>query len=176
MTITVTCDRQGLTDRERALIEIPVRFADGQKTVGRLAIEAAGETAATGYPKGAFWSIQGVIAMEASHFARKQDVEGRGFRVIEGLGRMGDAVKAFPVTESWIGREALPCLRYDFAVREEGDYVAQFCLAPRNPRGKGGHMRCQFSVNEGKIKVLETVPPVLLRGVPLRGMEQGSFG
>ena len=159
VTITVTCDRQGLTDRERALIEIPVRFADGQKTVGRLAIEAAGETAATGYPKGAFLEHQGVIAMEASHFARKQDVEGKGFRVIEGLGRMGDAVKAFPVTESWIGREALPCLRYDFAVREEGDYVAQFCLAPRNPRGKGGHMRCQFSVNEGKIQVLETVPP-----------------
>lgn len=158
-TITVACDREGLKGLERALIEIPVQFADGKKTVGRLAIEAAGEAAGTDYPKGTFLEHQGMVIMEAAHYVEKQDVEDKGFQVIERLGRMGDAVKAFPATESWIGRKALPFLRYDFAVQEEGNYTVQFELASRNPREKGGHMRCQFSVNEGEKHILETVSP-----------------
>lgn len=157
VTIHVTCDREKLAGREKARIEIPVQFADGRKTTGLLALEAGMEASGAAYPAGTFLEQNGMIVMEAAHFARKQDVEGKGFQVISYLGRMGDAVKAFPVTESWIGRKEAPFLQYDFAAEKEGSYTVQFYLSPRNPSVKGGHIRCRIAVNEEPAQMLETV-------------------
>lgn len=160
-TISVTCDRSKLNGREMALIEIPVKFADGTCTSGRLALTAGCENSELDYPKGTFVEQLGYIAMDAAHFAEKYDVAGGEFQVIHDLGRMGDAVKVFPVTESWIGRDEAPYLRYDFAAQKEGIYTVQLYLAPCNPGRPGGKMRCRISVNEEPTQVVDTVSPSL---------------
>lgn len=156
-TITVTCDREKLAGREKALVEIPVKFANGETTVGRLALVAGMEGEMDACPEGTFLEQLGYIAMEAAHFSGKKDVSGGGFRVIRHLGRMGDAVKSFPVTKSWIGSQDVPSLWYDFAAKEAGVYIVQLYFAPRNPGRQGGHIRCQVSVNDEKREILETI-------------------
>lgn len=155
--ITVTCDRTKLTGRERALIEIFVLFDNGEKTVGRLELLAEETVAEDSYTVGAYIEKQGYIAMNADGFTEKKDVGEEGFQVLAHLGRMGAAVKAFPVTKSWIGAEEAPYLRYSFVAEHTADYVVQFYLLSRNPVEKGMRMRLAFGVNDEPASVLDTV-------------------
>lgn len=156
-SIVVTCDRTQLKGRERALIEIPVTFANGEKTTGRLELLAEEADAERAYTAGTYIEKQGYIAMNADGFTEKKDVGDEGFAVIAHLGRMGSAVKAFPVTKSWIGVEDAPYLRYTFAAENAADYIIRFYLLPRNPVEKRRHMRLAFSINGEGRKTLDTV-------------------
>lgn len=155
--ISVTCDRKKLKGRKKAGIEIHVKFDNGEETVGRLALTAGLDDAETDYPKGTFLEQFGYIAMDASHFSKKHDTADGGFQVIRYLGRMGDAVKAFPAVKNWMGQTDLPCLQYDAVAQEEGTYTVWLYLAPRNPVRPGGQIRCQISVNDGPRQIIDTV-------------------
>ena len=87
----------------------------------------------------------------------KKNIENEGFSVIAHLGRMGSAVKAFPITKSWIDVADAPYLRYTFAAENAGDYRIQFYLLPRNPVEKGARMCLAYAVNEDHKKILNTV-------------------
>lgn len=169
--ITVTCDRALLQGRERAEIDILVDFANGEKTVGRLALEAAREEYP--YPSGTYVEKQGYIAMRAERFTGQRTTDGKGFAVIRHLGRMGAAVKAFPVTESWIGRADAPYLEYAFAAEQDAEYVLQLHLPARNPVEKGGPLRCMVSVNGGDKTVLNTVSPTFATDCSCAEWNQG---
>lgn len=155
-SIAVTCDRAMLSGRERAYIKILIEFDNGEKTVGKLAIEAEQEKYP--YPSGTYLEKQGYIAMRAEGFTEEKKVEGKGFEVIDYLGRTGSAVKSFPVTESWVERKEAPYLKYAFAAEKEGEYVLRLYLPARNPVEKGKRMRCVISVNDGERQILDTVP------------------
>lgn len=154
-SIVVTCDRAKLKGREYALIEIFVTFANGEKTTGRLEILA--ENTEIAYTVGTYIEKQGYISMNADGFVEKKDVGGEGFAVITHLGRMGSAVKSFPVTKSWTDVVDAPYLRYTFVAENSTDYIIQFYLLPRNPVEKGARMRIAFSINETYRKVLDTI-------------------
>ncbi len=154
-SVVVTCDRSKLKGRERALVEIDVTFSNGEKTVGRL--ELIADEAVNDCAAGTYIERQGYIAMNADGFTEQKDVGDEGFAVIEHLGRMGSAVKAFPVTKSWIDAAEAPYLRYMFAAENEGDYIIRFYLLPRNPVEKGKRMCLAFSINGERKKTLDTV-------------------
>ncbi len=155
-SIVVTCNREKLKGRERALVEVLVTFENGEKTVGRLELVAE-EVEKTVYMAGTYIEKQGYIAMNADGFTEKKDIGDEGFEVIAHLGRMGSAIKAFPVTKSWIDIIDAPYLRYTFAAQNAGDYIVRFYLLPRNPVEKGKRMCLSFSVNGECRKVLDTV-------------------
>lgn len=154
-TITAICDRSRLSGRERAHIKMFIEFANGEKTVGKLALEA--ERAEYSYPAGTYVEHQGYIAMRAENFTEEKRVEGKGFEVIEYLGRMGPAVKSFPVTESFVDKQEVPYLKYAFVAKQEGEYVLRLGLLSRNPVEKGARLRCMVSVNEGEKRIIDTV-------------------
>ncbi len=155
--IAVTCDRTRLSGRQSALAEIRVKFANGACTQSRFRIEAGAAPADPELPAGTFVAHEGVIAMEASHFAAAHDVDGEGFRAVDSLGRMGDAVRTFPMTAGWEPGGEAPWLRYDFAADEAGRYKVQFWLSPHNPAQAGGRIPCGYSVNDGEKTILPTV-------------------
>ncbi len=155
-SITVTCDRTRLSGRERAYIRIFVEFDNGEKTVGKLALDA--EQAEYPYPAGTYVEHQGYIAMRAENFVEEKKVDEKGFEVIEHLGRTGPAVKAFPATEFWADKQEAPYLKYAFAANQGGEYILRLCLLPRNPVEKGARLRCVVSVNDGERKTVDTVP------------------
>lgn len=156
-SIVVTCDRAKIKGMERALVEIFVTFVNGEKTVGRLELLAEEVNDQSIYTAGTYIEKQGYIAMNADGFTEKKDVGDEGFDVIAHLGRMGAAVKAFPVTKSWIDAADAPYLRYTFAAENAMDYIIRFYLLPRNPVVKGKRMRFAFSVNGERRKILDTV-------------------
>lgn len=155
-TISVICHREQLFGMETALVEIEIEFSGGNRTVGRLAL-TAGMDCDAAWQEECFLEQQGYVAMEAAHFNHKQDVGDDGFRTIKYLGRMGDAVRTFPMTKSWIGKREVPFLRYDFMAKEESVYAVELYLAPRNPRLQGGRLRCQIAVNEEPRQVVDVV-------------------
>lgn len=171
-SVTVTCDRSLLKEsREKALIEVCGEFADGQKVTCSLHLVA--EKADFVYDAGTYVEKQGYLAMEAKNYTEKRDVEGEGFALIDHLGRMEAAVKAFPVTKSWIGAEEVPWLKYTFAAARNGAYKVQFYLAPRNPVEKGARMRLAFSVNGEEKRVADTVPEVYYTEFTCKTWNQG---
>ncbi len=156
-SIAVTCDRSKLKGRERAQVEILVTFANGEKTTGRLELVAEEADAEGVFAAGTYIEKQGYIAMNADGFTAQKDIGDEGFAVIGHLGRTGSAVKAFPVTKSWIDAADAPYLRYTFAAANAADYIIRFYLLPRNPVEKGARMRLSFSVNGERRKILDTV-------------------
>ncbi|GFI23505.1 hypothetical protein IMSAGC011_02294 [Lachnospiraceae bacterium] len=155
-SIVVTCDRAKLKGKEHALVEIFVTFTNGEKTVGRLELLAE-EIIESAYSVGTYVEKQGYIAMNADGFVEQKDIGEEGFAVIAHLGRMGSAVKAFPVTKSWTDTVNAPYLRYTFAAKNTADYNVRFYLLPRNPVEKGARMCLAFSVNGGQKKIIDTV-------------------
>lgn len=170
-SIAVTCDRTRLSGRERAYIRIYVDFANGEKTVGKLALDA--ERREYPYPPGTYVERQGYISMRAENFAEEKKADGKGFQVIKYLGRTGSAVKSFPVTESWVGKSEAPYLKYVFAAGQAGEYILRIGLMPRNPVEKGGRMRCVVSVNEGEKIIVDTVPDTFTPGAGCREWSRG---
>lgn len=157
-TLRARCLRELLKGRDKANIEIAVNFDNGESTVGVLAVVAGNEEEELSYPKGFFLEKNGYVAMEAAHFAQSVKTDRGEFLTIRRLGRMGDAIKAFPVTVTFEDEEA-PYVRYDFVAETTGEYTAEFSLSPRNPRERGGHIRFLVRMNDGEKQRIETVPP-----------------
>lgn len=160
-SVSVSCSGDKLTGREQAEITLKLNFDNGRRDSCRLAIEADAQALAPGAAEkahaDAFREYQGRIVMEASHYHERSDVDGAGWRIIEHLGRMGDAVKAFPVTVSWMERPSRPWVAYDFIAEREGAYNLEIWCAARNPVQKGAPMRFAVSVNDGQPVTCDTV-------------------
>lgn len=157
-TLRARCLREMLDGREKANIEIAVSFDNGETTVGMLAVVAGNAKEELLFPKGCFLEKNGYVAMEAAHFAQSYATKTGEFLTIQRLGRMGDAIKAFPVNVSFDEEEA-PYVRYDFVTEATGEYIAEFYLSPRNPRERGGHIRFGVQINDGQKQTIETVAP-----------------
>ena len=65
---------------------------------------------------------QGYCAIRAEHFSGKRDIEGKGFAVIDYLGREGSAVKVLPPMEVFPDAQKAPYVRYSMIAEKSGEY------------------------------------------------------
>lgn len=156
-TIGITCDKEQLTKEETANIRLDFQFDNGAKTWSEVEVRAAGRH--PDLEKGTFIENEDYICMDASHYGKKVDVGGEGWRVIPGLGRTSDAMKSFPVTKNWEGQQNRPYVEYRFIAKHEGEYLLRFYLSPRNPLEKGGTIRGAFQINDGEVYTFDAVEP-----------------
>lgn len=145
-TLHFTIDRTRLSGREEASCKLKVTFDSGRSTYSNLQIVAENmnnedKDATTNL----FVERQGVCAIRAEHFSEKRTIDGKGFEVIEYLGREGAAVKAFPAMETY---ENAPYVKYSMIAEKTGAYQMALTLLTRNPSVKGGRIRFAFSVNQ----------------------------
>lgn len=149
-TVHFSIDRAALQGKEEAACKLRVTFDNGQKTESDLLIKA--ENAAVECAKDTrylFVERQGYCAIRAEHFSEKRDVDGKGFEVVDYLGREGAAVKAFPPMETYADAKSAPYIKYSMIAEKSGTYRLAMSLLSRNPAVKGGRMRFAFSVNDG---------------------------
>jgi len=106
---------------------------------------------------GFFIESQDYISIRADHFTRQYDINGMGLKVIEGLGRTGNALKSFPVTKNWSENTDKPYVEYNFIANNDGEYSLYFYLSPKNPIVKGRNVICCYGVNEDKEQSLVVV-------------------
>ena len=95
--------------------------------------------------------------MDAGHYTAKKDVKDAGFITLSPYGRTDTAVKVYPVTKDFYGENDRPWVAYDFYVPEGGEYNLRFYLAPTTPVTNESRQYLGFSLNEGNVKIINTV-------------------
>lgn len=142
-------NRGGLKGKDEASCTVRIVFDNGQTTYSKLLFKAENSMIenADDIPY-LFWERQGYCAIRAEHFSGKREIEGKGFAVIDYLGREGAAVKAFPPMEVYEKAENAPFVKYSMIAENSGDYQLALYLLTRNPSVKGGRMRFAISVND----------------------------
>ena len=177
--VELCCLRQKLPkgiSRHRLLV------TDGDTVV---AVEvSARKIAAEELPDMTFLPKDGVVVMDARHYASKSDVDGAGFQVLENYGKYGSGVKVFPVTVSFGEPAAMqgsaasgkfpgqqdsvsaqmgpglrdrPWLTYQFLAEQAGTYRVELLAAPTNSPVQGMPVRLLVSLEGAEAKTAELV-------------------
>lgn len=106
-----------------------------------------------------FLERNGYIAMEAEHFSKKHDVEGYTFTLLEGYGRTVSGMKVLPPMHDFTYAKDRPYLEYSFLAEQEGEYIAEFYLAPSNTAHMDLRLCLGIQVNEESIRIENAVSP-----------------
>lgn len=156
ITIAIHCDRSRLVGEACTRVHLDFFFENGARTWSEVEIKAGSHPSAQAGP--AFVETEGYVCINAANYAKTEDVQGMGWRIVPRLGRMCDAIKAFPVEKNWEAEAARPYAEYRFVVRRAGTYTVQFYLSPRNPLIKGGSLKGAYGVNRQQAVLFDTVP------------------
>lgn len=149
-TVSFSVNRAALSGKEEARCKLNIYFDNGEETYSDLLFKA--ETIEWKAEEGTpylFFERQGYCAIRAEHFSEKREIHGKGFAVVDYLGREGAAVKAFPPMETYGTPESAPYVKYSMVAERTGTYHLAISLLSRNPSVKGGRMRFAVSVNSG---------------------------
>ncbi len=180
-TVAFEINRDAVKGRQTATAKVKLQFDNGVVSESSLEFEAVGNVSDLKYEieegsstpntasedakqgvtddkKGIFIENQGLIAIEADHFAVKKDCGESGFRIIRYLGKAGrSAVKAFPAAVSYdeaqIQSGKTPCITYRFIAKESGVYDLIFHCSMRNPIVRGGRLNFGYAVDDGDVRI-----------------------
>lgn len=109
-------------------------------------------------PSMTFLETDHYIAMEAEHYAYKQEAAGYSFTKIEDYGRTLSAMKVLPNVFEFEKPGDGPCLEYRFLAAQSGDYELALYLAPTSPPHRGGKLLFGLQVNGEPAAVQNAVP------------------
>lgn len=153
--ITLSIDRSKFTGKVRGsfrVINLHIQEGNGAATVY---VEA--DNTSIPYDKGVYLEKNGYISMYAKHFRRQHDVAEGAFSLLEPYGRLGSAIKVFPVTADFFEKEDRPLVEYEFVTESEGNYHIQFHMAATTPVVFERKQYIGFSVNDTPIQIVNTV-------------------
>lgn len=140
-------ERKELKSKDEALCKVQIEFDNGEKTYSDILIKAMNYQ---GEGQNLFLENHGYCAIRAEHYSEKKDIDGKGFEVINYLGREGAAVKALPAMEVYPDPLNAPYVKYSMLAEKNGEYNLVCYLLSRNPAVKGGRMRFAISINDEK--------------------------
>lgn len=100
---------------------------------------------------------RGIVAIEAANYSDSKEVEDGKFSVLRPYGRSGSAIKVFPVTADFYGKENRPYVEYLFHVAEAGIYHIMFYMAATTPVVFERKQYIGYSVNEKNVYIQNTV-------------------
>jgi hypothetical protein len=156
---------------EDSLIDICIDWekvpSNTKSVVGTITINGAGTTVIINIkalrievahlPAETFVDTQGVIAIEAEHFADNVSLGGGEWKVIENYGRSLSSMKVFPVDlEAKIPGLDAPYLEYRFATNSSGKITVQVQGAPTNNLSADSGMKYAIAVDNGKPQIVDS--------------------
>lgn len=104
-----------------------------------------------------FTMSDGLIVMNAEHYADSTANSGTEWSKIEGLGRMGSTMKMFPTTESFDVAGEGPSLTYRVSVPESGEYTLTAYVGPSNNVYADAGVQYGVSVDGGAATAVNTI-------------------
>ncbi len=153
--ITLSIERAALRGPVKGVFTVEQTGITQWIDVGKATVTV--ETAPDESLPGCFMEHEGIICMEAAHFADKKDVKRGAFKVLRPYGRSGSAIKVFPSTADFVNAKERPRVSYHFSAEERGEYRLIFDLAPTTPTGFDPVQYLCFSVNRDRPVSLNTV-------------------
>lgn len=100
------------------------------------------------------WFVEdnGVVSIEAEHFSQANKKPGASWKLIQGLGRTGDAMGTYPVTIPPFNPSDIseaPSLTYNFYTATSGDATLHFYCLPSQPIDADHQLRFAISIDGG---------------------------
>jgi hypothetical protein len=141
----------------KAVLEDKVTGTFDVENIGYGTVCVTVEASPGGAVSGLFMESDGYICMEADHFSDKKDVPGGAFTVLSPYGRSGSAIKVFPSTADFTDKTRRPSVSYRFVASKDSEYELTFELAPTTPVTFKPTQCIGFSMNRGRIQILDTV-------------------
>ncbi|MFF7977802.1 glycosyl hydrolase 115 family protein [Streptomyces sp. NPDC007901] len=151
--LVVDRPRGRVAQQVRVEVRVDWSRAPGGRSSGALTVSGAGEsvtvTCVAENPSArglrGFVEAGGYVAIDAEHYDRAVGE----WRRLEGIGRTGAGMTAWPVTGGWIP-DARPRLEYEVSLLSAGEVTVWAHLSPRNPTlGSGGlHYAMSFDDDE----------------------------
>ncbi len=143
--LTIRCDRAQLTGPARGTVT--VRW--GEAAVELIFEAAPLPEALCALPSGTFLAHEGVLCLEAAHFARRHDAGGGAWTVLSPYGRTGSGLKVLPVQCDFLAAADRPWVEYDLWIPEGGDWTLELYLSPTFSVSHARHQYLDLAVNGG---------------------------
>ncbi|HKJ41132.1 MAG TPA: hypothetical protein VKA27_03515, partial [Sunxiuqinia sp.] len=102
--------------------------------------------------KNVFVEDNGVVSIKAEHFSEVDQKGNTSWKLIQGLGRTGNAMGTYPVTAPPFNPDDLgraPSLSYDFYTATIGDATIHFYCLPSQPIDADYQLRFAVSIDGG---------------------------
>ena len=109
-------------------------------------------------PPMTFVERDGIVSMEAEHFAGNKVKDGYQWKRLTEYGKTLSSLKVYPMDRNFDKAGEGPSLDYSIAIREGGDYKLRVITAPTNNLEDGRNMRYAVSVDECAPQEVKTIP------------------
>lgn len=112
-----------------------------------------------------FVETDGVIAIEAEHYAEEKEGQGGRFVKLPEYGKTISGMKAYPCNQIFTDGEG-PKLVYSVCTEAEGVYRMLFYTAPANPLAQWDRVEFSLQVNGQSMKQIPLIPENYISGEP----------
>lgn len=146
--ISVVIDRTKLKGRTEGLIKI------SSDCPSEAVVRVVADNPAV--PSKTFLEVDGIISINAEHFAKTIDVGKAGFKVLKPFGRVGSGVKVLPSTFDFSGGK-YPGICYNMLSEEGGEYELTFMMFPTTPVSSKPEQYIGFKINDSEPVSVNTV-------------------
>ncbi len=153
---------QGTVTEEVVTLDVSIDAKESQ--TGMISVEGAGTTVTVvvnysvveNLPKGTFVERDGIIAMEAEHFSKKEAFGDHDYEKLDAYGKTLSSMKIYPTIGNFDEIGKAPSMTYSVYVKEAGEYTLHTITAPSNNLEDGRTMRYAAKVGED-IQVGDTI-------------------
>lgn len=157
---------EGKVENEIVIVDVSIERKEHESFTRTLTILGAdckinvtvNYTAAVDVPEGTFIQRDGIVSMEAGHFASKEAFEGYEFEELKAYGKTLSSMKIYPSDRNFEEIGEAPSLTYGVYVKEAGTYSLKAITAPSNNLEDGRTMRYAVKVDDGSLQVGDTIP------------------
>jgi hypothetical protein len=109
-------------------------------------------------PHMTFMAHNGIIVIEANHFAVKKDTSAGEFKELIYYGRSGSGMKVFPSTVNFKETDKKPTLTYRFYIEESGTHTVEVWTTPVNPAQSNHPLRFMMGKPDDTQQLIIAVP------------------
>lgn len=105
-----------------------------------------------------FVERDGVIAMEAEHFAASDAKGEYRWEILEEYGKTLSSMKIYPMNQNFTELGEAPSLTYRVLIREGGEYTLRAITTPTNNLEDACNLRYAVACDGGKPEAVKTIP------------------
>jgi hypothetical protein len=175
-SIFIFVDRMKLAERESACGRVVISYDGG---IINIDVPVNNPKLSEDLPENTFIYCAGentdltkYISIAPSDYTKKNDTDAGGFEVINGLGRSGAAIKAYP-QNTVFARLNSPTVTYSVLVPEGGKYNVRVYTTCANPAKPGGNIIFTLAANGSSPVDVNMIPDDFAVGDGQKSWEQG---